>query len=66
MVQSDDTSMLLKFKEVPTYKRVLKIKEKIDSIHKLAIDEIKKYADATTVPRASLMRISDSFIVGLI
>lgn len=57
--------MLFKFKEVPTYKRVLKVKEKISAVPKPAIDEIKKFADAVTVSRNSLVRTSDSFAVGL-
>lgn len=65
LIQSDDTSVLFKFKEVPTYKRVLKVKEKISAVPKPAIDEIKKFADAVTVSRNSLVRTSDSFAVGL-
>ncbi|KAJ7979628.1 glycerophosphodiester phosphodiesterase GDPDL7 [Quillaja saponaria] len=61
MIQSDDSSVLSKFKHVPTYKRVLFINEKIGNAPKQTVEEIKKYADAVNVPRSSVVEISDSF-----
>ncbi|KAK9275627.1 hypothetical protein L1049_022894 [Liquidambar formosana] len=61
MIQSDDTSVLSKFKDVPTYKRVLSIKETISDVPKQTLEEIKKYADAVTVPKPSLVVVSGSF-----
>ncbi|PON51630.1 Glycerophosphoryl diester phosphodiesterase [Trema orientale] len=65
LIQSDDTSVLSKFKDIPTYKRVLRIKEKIGDAPKPSVDEIKKYADAVTIPRSSIVIVSDFFTVEL-
>jgi len=65
LIQSDDTSVLSKFKDVPTYKRVLRIKEKIGDAPKPSVDEVKKYADAVTVPRSAIIKVSDFFTVAL-
>ncbi|XP_062078342.1 glycerophosphodiester phosphodiesterase GDPDL7 [Humulus lupulus] len=64
LIQSDDTSVLSKFKGVPAYKRVLKIKEKIGDAPKASVDEIKKYADGVTIPRSSIVKVNDFFTVG--
>lgn len=61
LIQSDDTSVLSKFKSVPTYKRVLYIKEAIGSAPKQPVEEIKKYANAVNLPRTSIISIVDSF-----
>ncbi|PON79420.1 Glycerophosphoryl diester phosphodiesterase [Parasponia andersonii] len=65
LIQSDDTSVLSKFKDIPTYKRLLRIKEKIGDAPKPSVDEVKKYADAVTIPRSSIVRVSDFFTVEL-
>ncbi|KAF4347928.1 hypothetical protein F8388_016660 [Cannabis sativa] len=64
LIQSDDTSVLSKFKGIPAYKRVLKIKEKIGDAPKASVDEIKKYAEAVTIPRSSIVKVNDFFTVG--
>uniref|UniRef100_A0A5B6Z2M4 glycerophosphodiester phosphodiesterase n=1 Tax=Davidia involucrata TaxID=16924 RepID=A0A5B6Z2M4_DAVIN len=61
LIQSDDTSVLSKFKNVTTYQRVLSIKEIISDAPTQSVEEIKKYADAITVPRASIITTSGSF-----
>ncbi|KAA8535314.1 hypothetical protein F0562_030317 [Nyssa sinensis] len=61
LIQSDDTSVLSYFKNVTTYQRVLSIKEIISDAPTQATEEIKKYADAVTVPRASIISTSGSF-----
>uniref|UniRef100_A0A7N1A7C1 glycerophosphodiester phosphodiesterase n=1 Tax=Kalanchoe fedtschenkoi TaxID=63787 RepID=A0A7N1A7C1_KALFE len=61
LIQSDDTSVLAHFQNVPTYQRVLLIKDKISNIEKPAVEEIKKYAHAINVLRASLITSSMSF-----
>ena len=43
---------------------MLHIKDKIGDAPKLPVEEIKKYADAVTIPRASILKITDFFIVG--
>ncbi|KAF5725866.1 SHV3-like 5 [Tripterygium wilfordii] len=58
-IQSDDTTVLSKFKEVPTYKRVLSITELIGDAPKQSVDEIKKYVDAVNVPRGTLLMTTD-------
>lgn len=52
-IQSDDTSVLSKFKEIPSYKRVLFIQDKIDNIPKQTLEEIKKYTEAVNLPKNS-------------
>lgn len=64
LIQSDDSSVLSKFKNVPTYQRVLQITEKIGYAPKKPVEEIKKYADAVTISRSSILKITDFFIVG--
>lgn len=52
-IQSDDTSVLSKFKKIPSYKRVLFIQDKIDNIPKQTLEEIKKYTEAVNLPKNS-------------
>ncbi|CAI0427420.1 unnamed protein product [Linum tenue] len=54
-IQSDDTSVLAKFKNFPSYKRILSIKEEISSVNKAAVEEIKKNADGVTLTRYSIL-----------
>ncbi|KAF8033781.1 hypothetical protein BT93_C0134 [Corymbia citriodora subsp. variegata] len=63
LIQSDDSSVLSQFKNVSTYKRVLTIEDKISDAPKQPVEEIKKYADAVTVTRPSIMPISNSFLL---
>ncbi len=61
MIQSDDTSVLSKFKDVPTYKRVLLIEEKISKAPKKAVAEVKKYADTVAITRGDIVEVSSYF-----
>ncbi|XP_034699612.1 glycerophosphodiester phosphodiesterase GDPDL7-like [Vitis riparia] len=61
MIQSDDTSVLSKFKNVPAYKRVLSIKEIIGDVPKQTVEEIKKFADAVNLPRSSIVTTNGGF-----
>ena len=61
MIQSDDTSVLSKFKNVPGYKRVLSIKEIIGDVPKQTVEEIKKFADAVNLPRSSIVTTNGGF-----
>lgn len=61
MIQSDDTSVLAKFKNVPTYKKVLCINETISDVPQQSLDEIKKFADAVNLGRLSLVQITVFF-----
>ncbi|KAF5469549.1 hypothetical protein F2P56_013613 [Juglans regia] len=65
LIQSDDTSVLSKFKNVPTYKRVLLIEEKIGDAPKQLVEEIKKYADAVAITRSSIIQINDFFTTAM-
>ncbi|KAL6221568.1 hypothetical protein ACLB2K_004964 [Fragaria x ananassa] len=55
MIKSDDTSVLSKFADVKTYERVFSIDEKIGSIPKESLEEIKTFADGVTVNRDSVI-----------
>ena len=55
LIQSDDTSVLSKFKDIPSYKRVLFIAEMINDAPKNSVEDIKKYADAVNIPRSSII-----------
>ncbi|OVA01347.1 Glycerophosphoryl diester phosphodiesterase [Macleaya cordata] len=62
LIQSDDTSVLSKFKNVPTFKKVLIIDEIIGEVPQQSLDEIKKFAvDAVNVRRPSLVKTLASF-----
>ncbi|MCL7048427.1 hypothetical protein MKW94_010106 [Papaver nudicaule] len=61
LIQSDDTSVLAKFKNVPTYSRVLTIVETISNVTQQSADEIKKFADAVVVNRPSTVVLAAYF-----
>lgn len=61
LIQSDDSSVLVKFKDVPSYTKVLYISEELGDAPKKPVDEIKKFADAVTIPRASIIQTSSVF-----
>ncbi|KAL5547425.1 hypothetical protein UlMin_002656 [Ulmus minor] len=65
LIQSDDTSVLSKFNNVPTYKRVLRLDEKIGDAPKQSVEEIKKFADAVTIPRSSIIKSNEFFTVSI-
>ncbi|KAG2310848.1 hypothetical protein Bca52824_022405 [Brassica carinata] len=64
LIQSDDSSVLDSFKDVPQYTRVLSIDKEIGDAPKPTIEEIKKHADAVNILRSSLVTISQSFATG--
>ena len=61
LIQSDDSSVLLKFKDVPTYERVFYLEESISGAPEQVAQEVKKYADAIFVHRDAIMVASDNF-----
>ncbi|CAK9186264.1 unnamed protein product [Ilex paraguariensis] len=61
LIQSDDSSVLSKFKDASTYQRVLTIKEQISDAPKQVAEEVKKYADAVSVTRNSIVRDNSVF-----
>lgn len=59
LIQSDDTSVLAKFKaSAPSYQRVLLFSKLISDAPKPVTDDIKKYADAVNVGKKSIVRAS--------
>jgi len=61
LIQSDDSSVLLKFKDIPTYQRVLEIKKDISGTPDELAQEVKKYADAINVQRRSVIASTNTF-----
>ncbi|CAL0307076.1 unnamed protein product [Lupinus luteus] len=55
LIQSDDSSVLSKFKDIPSYKRVLLVGEIISDAPRPTVDEIKKYADTVNLPKTSVI-----------
>ncbi|XP_011017989.1 PREDICTED: glycerophosphodiester phosphodiesterase GDPDL6-like [Populus euphratica] len=64
LIQSDDTSVLSKFMNVPAYSRVLYLKDEISDAPRTPVEEIKKYADAVTLPRFSIVPTVNGFTTG--
>ncbi|XP_061365835.1 glycerophosphodiester phosphodiesterase GDPDL7-like [Gastrolobium bilobum] len=65
LVQSDDSSVLSKYKDIPSYKRVLLIEDKIGDAPSQTVDEIKKYAEAVNLPKTSVVKVSGSLLTGM-
>ncbi|KAF6169969.1 hypothetical protein GIB67_034361 [Kingdonia uniflora] len=60
LIESDDTSVLSEFNNVPTYKKVLTISEIIGDAPIKSVEEIKKFADAVNIPRGSIVLTTGS------
>ncbi|XP_020202161.1 glycerophosphodiester phosphodiesterase GDPDL7 [Cajanus cajan] len=66
LIQSDDSSVLSKFKDIPSYKRVMRFNdETMGDIPKQTAEEIKKYADAVNLPKTTVIKPYGSLLVGL-
>ncbi|KAL5100973.1 hypothetical protein RYX36_005300 [Vicia faba] len=65
LIQSDDSSVLSKYKGIPSYKRVLLVENKIGDATKESVDEIKKYAEAVNLRKTSLVKASGSLLTGM-
>ncbi|KAK7388347.1 hypothetical protein VNO78_23162 [Psophocarpus tetragonolobus] len=65
LIQSDDSSVLSKFKDIPSYKRVMLLNDKMGDVPKETVEEIKKYADAVNLPKTSVIKVLDSFLAGM-
>ncbi|CAL0325639.1 unnamed protein product [Lupinus luteus] len=63
LIQSDDSSVLSKFKDIPSYKRVLLIGEIIGDAPRPTIDEIKKYAVAVNIPKTSVVTATTASVL---
>ncbi|KAI4344258.1 hypothetical protein L6164_011505 [Bauhinia variegata] len=60
LIQSDDSAVLSKFKNIPSYKRVLFFDQKMSDAPRQAVDEVKKYADAVNIPRSAVIVVANS------
>ncbi|KAK7304793.1 hypothetical protein VNO77_42682 [Canavalia gladiata] len=65
MIQSDDSSVLSKYKDIPSFKRVLLIENKVGDVPKQSMDEIKKYAEAVNLPKSSVIKAYGSLLTGM-
>ncbi|KAK4479483.1 hypothetical protein RD792_014997, partial [Penstemon davidsonii] len=61
LIQSDDSSVLLKFKDIPSYQRVLYLNSVISAAPSQVALEVKKYADAVYVHRSAIVIESADF-----
>ncbi|KAE9462613.1 hypothetical protein C3L33_05479, partial [Rhododendron williamsianum] len=61
LIQSDDTQVLSKFMSNQNFQKVLLINETISAAPNMTVGEIKKYADAVSIRRASMIKGSNSF-----
>ncbi|GFP81712.1 glycerophosphodiester phosphodiesterase gdpdl7 [Phtheirospermum japonicum] len=61
LIQSDDSSVLLKFKDIPSYQRVFYLQDSISGAPDQVAQEVKKYADAVFVHRDAIVVASDDF-----
>lgn len=61
LIQSDDSSVLLKFKDNPNYQRVFYVQESISGAPDQVAQEVKKYADAVFVHRDAIVVASNNF-----
>ncbi|XP_050369168.1 glycerophosphodiester phosphodiesterase GDPDL3-like [Argentina anserina] len=62
MIQSTNSSVLMKFKEETKYKCVYKIEEKIGDALEKTVEDIKKFANAVVVNKASVFPENQAFI----
>lgn len=65
LIQSDDSSVLSRFKDIPSYKRVMLLKDKMGDVPRQTVEEIKKHADAVNLPKTSILKISNAILVGM-
>ncbi|XP_051150203.1 glycerophosphodiester phosphodiesterase GDPDL7-like [Andrographis paniculata] len=61
LIESDDTSVLSRFKDKPNYQRVLYINATMGGVPEQVASEVKKHADAVFVHRDAIIIASDNF-----
>ncbi|XP_059658603.1 glycerophosphodiester phosphodiesterase GDPDL7-like [Cornus florida] len=59
LIQSDDSSVLSKFKDVSNYRRVLNIRKLVSNVSNEMVEEVKKYADAVNLRKFSIIPTSN-------
>lgn len=62
LIQSDDTSVLSKFKDIPSYKKVLLIQDVVGDVPIQTVEEIKKHAQAVNLHKNSIVEVSNSLL----
>ncbi|XP_078430735.1 glycerophosphodiester phosphodiesterase GDPDL7-like [Wolffia australiana] len=64
MVQSDDSAVLSRFRDsVPSYRRVLLVKETVSDAPAPTVEAIARVAHAVNLPRSSVVSTSGGFLV---
>lgn len=61
LIQSDDSSVLSAFKNIPTYERVLAIKDVVSDAPPAVVEEIKKNANAVVVERETIVQQNSGY-----
>ncbi|KAK2639873.1 hypothetical protein Ddye_027668 [Dipteronia dyeriana] len=65
MIQSTNSSVLMKFKDNDKYEIVYKIEESIRDASNASVEDIKKFADSVVVNKVSVFPVNKAFITGL-
>ncbi|TXG67441.1 hypothetical protein EZV62_008716 [Acer yangbiense] len=65
MIQSTNSSVLMKFKDNDKYEIVYKIEESIRDASNATVEDIKKFADSVVVNKVSVFPVNAAFITGL-
>ncbi|XP_048619106.1 protein SUPPRESSOR OF NPR1-1 CONSTITUTIVE 4-like [Brassica napus] len=64
MIQSTDSSVLVEFRNQSKYETVYKVEKTISDISDSAIKEIKEFASAVVITKASVFPTFDGFLMG--
>lgn len=65
MIQSDDSAVLMKFKQLTKFKLVYSVEETDVSIPDSTIKEIKAFSDAVVIRRETVFPASSSYLLGV-
>jgi len=65
MIQSTNSSVLMKFKDNDKYEIVYKIEESIRDASNATVEDIKKFADSVVVNKVSVFPVNAAFTTGL-
>lgn len=65
MIQSTNSSVLMKFKETSKYKLVYKIEEEIRDALDATVQDIKKFANSVVIKKVSVLPENRAFITGM-
>ncbi|KAK8485988.1 hypothetical protein V6N13_134061 [Hibiscus sabdariffa] len=65
MIQSSDSSVLMKFKSQTNYDLVYKINEDIGGTQNSTVDDIKRFATGVVISKDSVFPVNSAFITGV-